>query len=126
MLASSVVYVLVSLLSGKKDFNMDKMLHRGAYAVEERHRSSAKCPSRGLKMLGMGKEFTRGDKIIYIAAYTWTFTWAAVFLVGTWINLTTDVSDTILDDVLEMVHHDQHRRIGRASSSGSPSAGHAI
>ncbi len=90
---SSLVYVLVSLLSGKKDFNMDKMLHKGAYAVEETAVGEV-VPSRGLKMLGMGKEFTRGDKFIYIAAYTWTFLWFIVFLVGTWMNFTSDVSDT--------------------------------
>ena len=93
MLMSSVVYILVSLLSGKKDFNMDKMLHKGVYAVEEAQ-VVGEVPSRGLKMLGMGKEFTRGDKIIYIAAYAWTFIWAAIFLVGTWTNLTTEVADT--------------------------------
>ncbi len=42
----------------------------------------------------MGKEFTRGDKVIYIAAYTLTFAWAAVFLVGTWSNLTGTIADT--------------------------------
>jgi SSS family solute:Na+ symporter len=93
MLMSSVVYILVSLLSGKKDFNMDKMLHKGVYAVEEAQ-VVGEAPSRGLKMLGMGKEFTRGDKIIYIAAYAWTFLWAAIFLVGTWANLTTEVADS--------------------------------
>jgi SSS family solute:Na+ symporter len=93
MFVSSLVYILVSLLSGKKDFNMDKMLHKGVYAVEEAQ-VVGEVPSRGLKMLGMGKEFTRGDKIIYIAAYAWTFTWAAIFLVGTWTNLTTEVTDT--------------------------------
>ena len=51
-------------------------------------------PSRGLKILGMGKEFTRGDRIIYIAAYAWTFAWTVVFLIGTYINLTSEVPDS--------------------------------
>jgi solute:Na+ symporter, SSS family len=93
MLGSSLVYVFVSLLSGKGDFDMDKMLHRGRHEIEGESRIVSEVPSRGLKMLGMGKEFTRGDKIIYIAAYTWTFAWVAVFVVGTWFNLTTEVSD---------------------------------
>lgn len=93
MLASSVVYVLVSLLSGKKDFNMDKMLHKGQYAIEGEIKVVSPEMARGWRVLGMGKEFTRGDKVIYIAAYTWTFTWAAVFLVGTWFNLTSAISD---------------------------------
>lgn len=93
MLGSSVVYVLVSLLGKRTDFNMDKMLHRAEYAVEGEKQVVTEVPSRGLKMLGMGKEFTRGDKIIYIAAYTWTFAWTIVFLVGTWFNLSSDVPD---------------------------------
>lgn len=94
MLASSGVYVLVSLLGKRLDFNMDRMLHRGQYAIEGETKVVSEVASRGLKMLGMGKEFTRGDKIIYIAAYTWTFAWAGVFLIGTWFNLTTEVSDS--------------------------------
>jgi solute:Na+ symporter, SSS family len=93
MALSTVIYIVVSLLARKKDFNMDKMLHRGEYAVEETH-MVGEVPTRGLKMLGMGKEFTQGDRIIYIAAYTWTFAWAAVFFIGTWVNLTSGVPDT--------------------------------
>jgi solute:Na+ symporter, SSS family len=92
MLASSLVYIIVSLLSRQGDFNMDKMLHRGEYAIEGETKVVEEVPSRGLKMLGMGKEFTRGDKIIYIAAYAWTLAWTLVFLVGTWFNLTSEVS----------------------------------
>jgi SSS family solute:Na+ symporter len=94
MLGSTVVYILVSLLGKRTDFNMDKMLHRGEYAVEGEKKIVTEVPSKGLKMLGMGKEFTRGDKIIYIAAYTWTFAWTIVFLIGTWINLTSEVPDS--------------------------------
>ncbi len=93
MLASSLVYIGVSLLGRRGDFNMDKMLHRGAYAIEGETKVVEEVPSRGLKMLGMGKEFTRGDKIIYIAAYAWTFAWTVVFLIGTWFNLTSEVSN---------------------------------
>jgi solute:Na+ symporter, SSS family len=42
----------------------------------------------------MGKEFTRGDKIIYIAAYTWTFIWVTAFVIGTLVNLSRDVPDS--------------------------------
>ncbi|MCC6399010.1 MAG: sodium:solute symporter, partial [Bacteroidetes bacterium] len=93
MLVSSLVYILVSLIGGRTDFDMDKMLHRGAYAIKEETRIVSEVPARGWKMLGMGKEFTRGDKIIYLAAYAWTFAWTIVFLVGTWFNLSSEVSD---------------------------------
>jgi SSS family solute:Na+ symporter len=94
MLASSVVYVLVSLLGKRGNFDVQKMLHRGEYAIQGETQVVSEAPSRGLKMFGMGKEFTRGDKIIYIAAYTWTFAWTLVFIVGTWSNLTSEVPDT--------------------------------
>jgi solute:Na+ symporter, SSS family len=91
---SSIVYILVSLLSKKQDFDMDKMLHRGKYAIKEETVVVEEVPIKGFKMLGMGKEFTRGDKIIYLTAYTWTFLWVIVFIVGTIFNLSGDVPDS--------------------------------
>ena len=73
---------------------MDKMLHRGKYEIKEEMKIVDEVPLKGLKMLGMGKEFTKGDKIIYLAAYTWTFLWVAVFIVGTVFNLSGDVPDS--------------------------------
>lgn len=91
---SSLVYVLVSLLGKKEEFDMDKMLHRGKYAIKEETVVVDEIPLKGLKMLGMGKEFTKGDKIIYLAAYTWTFLWVIVFVIGTIFNLSGDVPDS--------------------------------
>jgi len=91
---SSIVYVIVSLLGKQPDFDMDKMLHRGAYAVKEDIVIADEVPVKGLKMLGMGKEFTKGDKIIYLAAYSWTFIWVVAFIVGTLVNLTGEVQDS--------------------------------
>jgi SSS family solute:Na+ symporter len=94
MLASSLVYILVSLAGRRRVFDMDRMLHRGEHAIREEMTVVNEVPSRGLKILGMGKEFTRGDRIIYIAAYAWTFAWTVVFLIGTYINLTSEVPDS--------------------------------
>jgi solute:Na+ symporter, SSS family len=91
---SSIVYILVSLLGKKQNFNMDKMLHRGQYASKEDAIIIDAVPVKGFKMLGMGKEFTRGDKFIYIAAYSWTFIWIAVFIIGTIFNLSGDVPNS--------------------------------
>jgi SSS family solute:Na+ symporter len=93
MAVSSIVYIAVSLLNRKHSFDMDKLLHRGQYAVKEEMTIIEQVPSRGMKMLGMGKEFTRGDKIIYLVAYSWTLIWTIVFLAGTFINLSSEVSD---------------------------------
>jgi hypothetical protein len=69
------------------------MLHRGNYEIKDEVHIVNEAPVKGLRMLGMGKEFTLGDKIIYIGAYTWTFAWTIVFLIGTYYNLTGEVSD---------------------------------
>ena len=91
---STIVYILVSLLGKKQEFNMDKMLHRGEYEIKEETVIVDEVPQKGWKMLGIGKEFTKGDKIIYIAAYIWTFIWVVIFLTGTLMNLTSEISDS--------------------------------
>lgn len=83
MVTSMLIYVVVSLLGKKEDFNLEKLLHRGKYEVKGDHRVVDKKPVKGLKVLGMGKEFTPGDKIIYILTYIWIISWAAVFVAGT-------------------------------------------
>jgi SSS family solute:Na+ symporter len=91
---SSLVYILVSLLGKRTDYDMERMLHRGKYTIKEEITVVEEVPLRGWRILGMGKEFTRGDKIIYVATYTWTLIWTVVFVIGTIYNLSTEVSDT--------------------------------
>ncbi len=93
MAASSIVYILVSLLGKRQAFDMDRMLHRGLYDIKKETQVVEEQPLRGWKVLGMGKEFTRGDKFIYVMTYAWTFTWVMVFLIGTIFNLTRDVGN---------------------------------
>jgi SSS family solute:Na+ symporter len=89
---SSLMYVIISLAGKRRDFNLDKLLHRGEYAViEDQHLVTP--PQRGWKRFGMGGEFTRGDKAIYLINYAWTFAWFGVFILGTIYNLTHEVSD---------------------------------
>ncbi|HEX2962420.1 MAG TPA: sodium:solute symporter [Clostridia bacterium] len=94
MAVSTLVYIMVSLLGGKENFDMDKMLHRGKYAIKEESVIVDSVPVKGLKMLGMGKEFTKGDKFIYLAAYAWTFIWVVVFIIGTILNFSENVGDS--------------------------------
>ena len=74
---------------------MDKLLNRGAHSRDDEGKVVTSSPSRGWKMLGMGREFTKFDKFIYIANYIWTFGWTAVFIAGTIYNLNYEVSDDI-------------------------------
>lgn len=91
--ASTIIYITVSLLSRKKVFNLDKLLQRGKYLNREETKIVDAVPQRGWKLLGMGREFTRSDKFIYIINYIWTGGWTIVFIIGTIYNLTYDVSD---------------------------------
>ena len=94
MAAAIVVYVLVSLLKPeKKVAEMAELLHRGKYVIQDEYKVIDAQPSRGLKMLGMGKEFTRGDKLIYILTYLWIISWTLVFIIGTIYNLIHPLSD---------------------------------
>lgn len=94
MAVSSIVYIVISLVSNKKDFNMNKMLHRGEYADQtEKPAVAEKAISNRFKFLGINKEFTRSDKIVYGIAYGWTFLWVFVFIIATIYNLSKNVSD---------------------------------
>lgn len=91
---STLVYVSVSLLQRKPDFNMDKMLHRGEYAVKEDTIKSANIVTKKFNLFGITKEFTSRDKFVYYIAYGWTFLWIIVFIVGTVINISRDIPDS--------------------------------
>jgi len=95
MALSSLVYVLVSLATGgrKRPFDMDRLLHRGAFLLKEEYKIVEGRPTKGWKVLGMGKEFTASDRVVYLATYVWTFLWSAVFIAGTIFNLTHNVGN---------------------------------
>ena len=92
--ASSLLYVLVSLLGPRRTADLEKLLHRGKYDTAHETEIVNAAPSRGWRMLGMGREFTRGDKAIYIATYVHIGVWFVIFVVGTIHNLTNEVADT--------------------------------
>jgi len=92
MAASTLAYVGVSLAQ-RKTFDLDALLHRDDVERASAAREAAPEPSRIWKLFGMGREFTRGDRAIYLVTYAWTFLWLAVFTVGTILSFTGDVSD---------------------------------
>lgn len=94
MLTSSLSYVLVSLLGPRTTFDMDRLLHRGRYAVAL-DATQVEAPLRlGLgARLGLSGEFSRSDRLLFWATLYWSIGWWAVFLAGTVINLVWRVSD---------------------------------
>jgi len=99
IVACIVIYVGVSLISGigREPFNMDQLLHRGEFAVagDEVKKDEVR---RGWAIFGMGKEFSTGDRVLFIGAYAYIFIFFAVFLVGTIVMLSTDISDAAWGD----------------------------
>ena len=93
MAASSLCYILISLIGRPTFFNMDKLLHRGDHVLKDEMTVITEEPQRGWKMLGMGKEFTKSDKFIYIINYVWSLGWTIVFIIGTIYNVYNDVSN---------------------------------
>ncbi|BDI32826.1 hypothetical protein CCAX7_48770 [Capsulimonas corticalis] len=78
------LYAIVSLATGgaRRPFNLERMLHRGAYTIDPReHETKSVVLSRWRELLGMGHEFSKGDRGLAIAYAVWTFGWWATFLV---------------------------------------------
>ncbi|MBN1555405.1 MAG: hypothetical protein JXA11_11720 [Phycisphaerae bacterium] len=77
MTTSLTLYVTLSLLTCRKPFNMERMLHRGKYQVEGRKRVKEPwTPLRVLRsLLGIDDQYTRGDKILAWSVFLWTFGW---------------------------------------------------
>lgn len=93
MLATLGLYVTASLVGGRgRAFDMDRLLHRGRYAVETGVAATTQA-QRGWKVLRMGKEFTRNDRIVYLASYAYIAVFFGTFLVGTALMFTTDIAD---------------------------------
>ncbi|MFH1614053.1 MAG: sodium:solute symporter [Planctomycetota bacterium] len=65
-------YAAVSLLGKRVVFNMNRMLHRGKYALKEEHAEGVDVEAISRwsfkKFFGYTDDFTRGDKIIYACA----------------------------------------------------------
>jgi SSS family solute:Na+ symporter len=85
MCAAILLYVTVSLLTQTADFDMDRMLHRGRYAIAAKPAVSTAPVRGGFRwgaILGFDSEFSRGDKLISISVFAWSMFWFLVFVVG--------------------------------------------
>ncbi len=78
MVLSIGLYVIVSLLSRKQPFNMDRMLHRGKYQREGKKIEHGIKDMRDFfrKVIGINEEYSRGDKAIAWSVFIYSFGWA--------------------------------------------------
>lgn len=89
---SITLYVVVSLLTCKEDFDLERMLHRGRYAaIAEKVGETMEKPytrtSWWGRLLGFSEHYTLSDKIVASGLLGWSICFAIVFLVGTAWNL---------------------------------------
>lgn len=81
---SVILYIVVSLLTCKKDFNMDKMLHRGEYQDPDE-------PNKNLKidwsvknifknLIGITPEYTAGDRFIAYGVFFHSFVFGFIIM----------------------------------------------
>ncbi|MDR1190145.1 MAG: hypothetical protein LBK60_00585 [Verrucomicrobiales bacterium] len=77
---AAVGYVGVSLLTCRRNFDMDRMLHRGAWRIasEDVVVNASAGKSFLSRFLQIDQHFTRGDKILTYGTFGWTVFWTAV------------------------------------------------
>jgi solute:Na+ symporter, SSS family len=81
MFTSIGLYIIVSLLTCRKPFNMDRMLHRGKY---QREGKIIEHKIKGFrdalrKIIGINDEYSRGDKILTWSVFIMSFGWSFLF-----------------------------------------------
>jgi len=88
-ISACVVYVVVSLITCRKNYDMDRMLHRGAYAVEAEKKFDTVSQKRVTwgKLIGLDEHFTFGDKLLAVGLFGWSMIWFVVFVVGSIWNI---------------------------------------
>jgi len=84
-LTAIAIYVLVSLLTSRKDFNLDRMLHRGEYALQDSGENqvvSAKHLPAWSRLLGFDDRFSPADKWIAGLLLGWSIFWFSMVVIG--------------------------------------------
>ncbi len=90
------LYVIVSLLSGsRKAFNLEKMLHRGKYAVADDQVKANHVDERSwiARKFGITHEFSKFDKTAYFLVILYMVIVVATVVIFTIYNTTHDVSN---------------------------------
>ena len=75
MILSIAMYGIVSRLTCRRPFNLDRMLHRGKYAVDGEVKHFEKLTFRNVfrKIIGITPDYTLGDKCIAWGTFIWSF-----------------------------------------------------
>ncbi|MBQ9502923.1 MAG: sodium:panthothenate symporter, partial [Lentisphaeria bacterium] len=82
MLVSITLYVAVSLLTCRKPFDMDKMLHRGIYSASGKPVEKTPLTPRLIlrKLIGIDENYTRGDRILAWSVFCYSFVYSFLLI----------------------------------------------
>jgi SSS family solute:Na+ symporter len=90
MISAILAYVVVSLLTCREKFNMERMLHRGQYARADEGLVQADPGANStapwwkrifLTLSGIDEQFSRGDKVLSISVMVYSLGWGF----GSWL-----------------------------------------
>ena len=82
MFTSLVLYIVVSLLTYKEPFNLDRMLHRGKYAIEGEKKIHMEWSFKNVfsKLIGITPEYSKSDRIIARSVFTYSFIYQCIYI----------------------------------------------
>ena len=90
MIVSIIVFLVVSWLTCRHPFNLDRMLYRGKYAIEGETKPAAfkwSVKNVFLRLLGITSEYSKGDKVIAWTVFSYSIIYQffiSVVLVLVW------------------------------------------
>jgi SSS family solute:Na+ symporter len=70
----AVLFVSVSLLTCRAPYDLDRLLHRGAYRLPEEHKVDVQRGFTLKRLAGVNENFTRGDRLIAYFTFWWGLT----------------------------------------------------
>jgi Na+/proline symporter len=75
MVGGLIIYIGVSLLTFRKPYNLERMLHRGKYSIDGEKRLTSAWTWRSFmgKLIGITPEYTRGDRWLAWSVFGYTF-----------------------------------------------------
>ncbi len=78
--ASMLLYVVVSKLTCREPFNLERMLHRGKYALDGEVKTTMKWTWRNVfaKLIGITPAYTKGDKVIAYALFGYSIVYSFI------------------------------------------------
>ena len=95
MVGSAILYMGVSLLTHRgRAFNLEKMLHRGPWALAGEHEPHAEPISAWQRLIGINKDFSTVDRILAVALVVWNGFWILSFSVISLWNLVAPFSNS--------------------------------